>query len=150
MFLPLLGLDCHSTKPQCTQMNRYCNPKPFQSPISQEGTHSQYKHSLHSHSPPAQINCFVRQFILLIFICLGFCLLNNNVWKTLPLGLCKLNIWRIQRKKVLFDTVEMKTSFFWWQIIHLYPQTKPSSGQINVRNMDSPDAFSWITRFRFE
>ena len=75
MFIPLLGLDCDGSRTECPQMNRYCNSKPFKSPILQAGGEEG------GGGGPSSVRLIVLpcQSILLIFICLGLCLLNNNV-----------------------------------------------------------------------
>ena len=135
MFIPLLGLDCDRGQTQCTQMNRYCNSKPFKSPNSQAGGDEGGGWWVLS-----QINCSALS-IHLVDIYL-FRIVSAVCWiimfrKHPPGAVYQQNI-ELNAKKCsvwLFDTLKMKTSCFLWQIIHWYTQTKHSSGLVNVGNI---------------
>ena len=79
MFIPLLGLDCDGSRTECPQMNRYCNSKPFKSPILQAGGEEGGGCWAPGGGSSGVLIVLPCQSILLIFICLGLCLLNNNV-----------------------------------------------------------------------
>ena len=109
---------------QGTQMNRYCNSKPFKSPNSQAGGDEGGGWWVLS-----QINCSALS-IHLVDIYL-FRIVSAVCWiimfrKHPPGAVYQQNI-ELNAKKCsvwLFDTLKMKTSCFLWQIIHWYYSDK--------------------------